>query len=55
MFEAALQYALALGVKKVLLREPSSALIPRYAGFGFRVVGNARNPVYLERRLTTGG
>ena len=51
MFEAALQYALAVGVKKVLLREPSPMLIARYSGFGFRVVGNIRNPIYLERRL----
>lgn len=55
MFEAALRYALALGVEKVLLRDPSPMLIPRYRKFGFGVVGNARKPVYLERRLLNGG
>jgi len=55
MFEAALQYALALGVKELRLREPLSALIPRYKEFGFRVVGNTRNPIYLGRILANEG
>jgi hypothetical protein len=51
MFEAALRYALALDVKKLVLREPLPGMISRYREFGFRVVGNTRNPLYLERML----
>lgn len=52
MFNAALQYAFALGVKKLLLREPLPSLIARYERFGFTLVHNAAAPIYLERILT---
>jgi hypothetical protein len=49
MFEAARNYGAALGVEKLLLRDPLPGLMPRYARFGFTLVGNTRGPVYLER------
>lgn len=54
MFEAALQYASALSVQKLLLRDPVPGLVGRYEEFGFRVDHNTQNPVYLERIIREG-
>jgi hypothetical protein len=51
MFEAARNYGLAMGVDKLLLREPLSGVIERYYRFGFTLAPSTRGPVYFERKL----
>lgn len=51
MFEAARNYGLALGVDKLLLREPLPGVVERYYRFGFTLAADMRGPVYFERKL----
>jgi len=51
MFEAARNYGLAMGVDKLLLREPLPGVMQRYHRFGFTLASGTRQPVYFERIL----
>jgi hypothetical protein len=51
MFAAARNYALALGVRKIYLREPLRGVRERYEGFGFSLACEYRGTVYFELEL----
>jgi hypothetical protein len=52
MFAAARNYALALGVPKIYLREPLQSVRSRYAGLGFSLACEYRGTVYFQLQLT---
>jgi len=55
MFSAARNYALALGIPKIYLREPLQGVLERYRRFGFSLASESRGPVYFQLELTESG
>lgn len=51
MFEAARNYGVAMGVDRLLLREPLPGVCERYERFGFAHASSASRLVYFERNL----
>jgi hypothetical protein len=51
MFGAAWNYGIAMGVERLLLREPLPGVIERYHRFGFSVAQSMQRSVYFERKL----
>ena len=51
MFSAARNYALALGVPKIYLREPLRGVRERYIGAGFSLAFEYRGAVFFELEL----
>ena len=52
VFDACRNYALAIGVERILLRNPLEGVQERYARFGFRLAFTGRGNVYFESRCT---
>jgi hypothetical protein len=51
MFGAARNYALALGIPKIYLREPLQGVLGRYQAFGFSLAFEFRGTVYFQLQL----
>jgi hypothetical protein len=51
MFEAAVNYGLAMECDALLLREPLPGVMARYEAFGFRLDAGASRPLYFSRTL----
>lgn len=52
VFDACRNYALAIGVERILLRNPLQGVQEHYARFGFRLACTKDGNVYFECRCT---